>query len=103
MSTDTIIKPDKETKAETKPGNYFVSNYPPFSFWKEDEVPCVESMLGSPSPGTAPLGIYYHVPFCRSVVTSATSVSTLIKTRMMFADTWMLPFVNWKRMRIPHT
>ena len=65
MSTDTIIKPDKETKAETKPGNYFVSNYPPFSFWKEDEVPCVESMLGSPSPGTAPLGIYYHVPFCR--------------------------------------
>ena len=65
MSIDTIIKPDKETRAETKPGNYFVSNYPPFSFWKEDEVPCVESMLCSPSPGTAPLGIYYHVPFCR--------------------------------------
>ena len=35
MSTDTIIKPDKETKAETKPGNYFVSNYPPFSFGKK--------------------------------------------------------------------
>ena len=65
MSADTIIKPDKETKAETKPGNYFVSNYPPFSFWKEEEVPCVESMLGSPTPGTAPLGMYYHVPFCR--------------------------------------
>ena len=65
MSTDTIIKPDKETKAETKPGNYFVSNYPPFSFWKEEEVPMVESMLNSPTPGTAPLGIYYHVPFCR--------------------------------------
>jgi oxygen-independent coproporphyrinogen-3 oxidase len=41
MSADTIIKPDKETKAETKPGNYFVSNYPPFSFWKEEEVPMV--------------------------------------------------------------
>ena len=65
MSADTIIKPDKETKAETKPGNYFVSNYPPFSFWKEEEVPMVESMLNSPTPGTAPLGIYYHVPFCR--------------------------------------
>jgi oxygen-independent coproporphyrinogen-3 oxidase len=65
MSADTIIKPDKETKAETKPGNYFVSNYPPFSFWKEEEVPMVESLLNSPTPGTAPLGIYYHVPFCR--------------------------------------
>ena len=65
MSADTIIKPDKETKAETKPGNYFVSNYPPFSFWKEEDVPMVESMLKSPTPGTAPLGIYYHVPFCR--------------------------------------
>lgn len=65
MSADTIIKPDKETKAETKPGNYFVSNYPPFSFWKEEEVPMVESMLNSPTPGTSPLGIYYHVPFCR--------------------------------------
>ena len=65
MSEDIFIKPDQETKAETKPGNYFVSNYPPFSFWKEDDVPCVESMLQSPSPGTAPMGIYYHVPFCR--------------------------------------
>ena len=66
MSADTIIKPDKETKAETKPGNYFVSNYPPFSFWKrKEDVPMVESMLNSPTPGSAPLGIYYHVPFCR--------------------------------------
>ena len=65
MSEDIFIKPDQETKAETKPCNYFVSNYPPFSFWKEDDVPCVESMLQSPSPGTAPMGIYYHVPFCR--------------------------------------
>jgi oxygen-independent coproporphyrinogen-3 oxidase len=65
MSKDPIIKPDQETKAETKPGNYFVSNYPPFSFWNEDDVPCVESMLNSPSSGTAPMGIYYHIPFCR--------------------------------------
>lgn len=65
MSEDIFIKPDQETKAETKPGNYFVSNYPPFSFWKEEDVPCVESMLQSPSPGTAPMGIYYHIPFCR--------------------------------------
>ena len=42
-----------------------MSNYPPFSFWKEEDIPCVESMLNSPTPGTEPLGIYYHVPFCR--------------------------------------
>ena len=65
MTENTFIKPDRETKEETKVGNYFVSNYPPFSFWNEQDVPCVESMLNSPSPGLAPLGIYYHVPFCR--------------------------------------
>ena len=62
---ETEIKPDRYTKEKTKVGNYFVSNYPPFSFWKEEDIPCVESMLNSPTPGTAPLGIYYHVPFCR--------------------------------------
>ena len=65
MIKDTFIKPDRETKLETKGGNYFVSNYPPFSFWNEEDLPCVESMLNSPTPGSAPMGIYYHVPFCR--------------------------------------
>ena len=50
---------------ETKAGNYFIANYPPFSFWNERDLPCIESLLMSPSPGTAPLGLYYHVPFCR--------------------------------------
>ena len=50
---------------KTEAGNYFVSNYPPFSFWGEDDLPCVQSLLNSPEPGTAPLGLYYHVPFCR--------------------------------------
>ena len=61
----SFIKPDVETKEDTKAGNYFVSNYPPFSFWGEEDVPCVESLLNSPTPGKAPLGLYYHVPFCR--------------------------------------
>jgi len=43
------IKPDYETKEETKAGNYFVSNYPPFSFWNEEDVPCVSSLLNSPT------------------------------------------------------
>ncbi|SVE43880.1 uncharacterized protein METZ01_LOCUS496734, partial [marine metagenome] len=62
---DTFVKPDVETKDDTKAGNYFVSNYPPFSFWGEEDAPCVESLLNSPEPGDAPLGLYYHVPFCR--------------------------------------
>ena len=65
MSDSTFIKPDYQTEDETKAGNYFVSNYPPFSFWNDEDVPCVNSMINSPSQGTAPLGIYYHVPFCR--------------------------------------
>ncbi len=64
-SADAFVKPDVETKDDTKAGNYFVSNYPPFSFWNEEDVPCVESLLESPESGAAPLGLYYHVPFCR--------------------------------------
>lgn len=46
-------------------GNYFVANYPPFSFWKPDHVPEAEAALGrAPEPGT-PLGLYLHIPFCR--------------------------------------
>ena len=65
MTETKIIKPDRETADDTKAGNYFIANYPPFSFWNEKDIPCVESLLNSPSPGTAPLGLYYHIPFCR--------------------------------------
>ena len=65
MSEPIFIKPDRETREDTKAGNYFIANYPPFSFWKEDDLPCVDSLLNSPRSGTAPLGLYYHVPFCR--------------------------------------
>ena len=65
MTDSTFIKPDYQTEDETKAGNYFVSNYPPFSFWNDEDVPCVTSLLNSPTAGTAPLGLYYHVPFCR--------------------------------------
>ncbi len=50
---------------ETTAGNYFVSNYPPFSFWKPERVGEVEAALDRPpAPGT-PLGLYLHIPFCR--------------------------------------
>jgi oxygen-independent coproporphyrinogen III oxidase len=50
---------------ETTVGNYFVSNYPPFSFWKPEFTGDVTKALESAfRPGT-PLGVYLHIPFCR--------------------------------------
>lgn len=50
---------------ETTVGNYFVSNYPPFAYWKPEFVPEFEAALErSPREGN-PLGIYAHIPFCR--------------------------------------
>ncbi|HMF12241.1 MAG TPA: coproporphyrinogen-III oxidase family protein [Gemmataceae bacterium] len=55
-----------ETNQEkTGLGNYFVANYPPFSFWKPDHVPAALAALNSPPQPNTPLGLYLHVPFCR--------------------------------------
>ncbi|MBI5692918.1 MAG: coproporphyrinogen III oxidase family protein [Verrucomicrobia bacterium] len=49
----------------TVAGNYFISNYPPFSFWSENQRGEVDAALGStPAPETK-LGLYHHIPFCR--------------------------------------
>ena len=47
-------------------GNYFVANYPPFSFWKPAFLPQAMAVLAEPParPET-PLGLYLHIPFCR--------------------------------------
>src|SRR2546425_10553804 len=66
---------------QTTVGNYFVSNYPPFSFWKPEFVPEVyaamerpPSTIDHPSSVAVPrsvdqpsttLGLYVHIPFCR--------------------------------------
>ncbi|MDB6056074.1 MAG: Coproporphyrinogen dehydrogenase [Verrucomicrobiales bacterium] len=53
------------TPTDTTVGNYFVSNYPPFSFWKQEETAVVQKTLeNAPKPNT-PLGVYLHIPFCR--------------------------------------
>lgn len=50
---------------ETTVGSYFVSNYPPYSFWSPACVQEAKQALDrTPAPGT-PLGIYLHIPFCR--------------------------------------
>src|SRR6266568_8091941 len=57
--------PGPPIQKETTVGNYFVSNYPPFSFWKPERVGELHAALDRPpKPGT-PLGIYLHIPFCR--------------------------------------
>jgi oxygen-independent coproporphyrinogen III oxidase len=50
---------------ETTAGNYFVSNYPPFSFWRPERVPELESAMSRPPVEGTPLGLYVHIPFCR--------------------------------------
>jgi oxygen-independent coproporphyrinogen-3 oxidase len=50
---------------ETTVGNYFISNYPPYSFWTPDHVSEAHAALERPpTPGSA-LGVYLHIPFCR--------------------------------------
>ncbi|MEM0897351.1 MAG: coproporphyrinogen-III oxidase family protein [Verrucomicrobiota bacterium] len=55
----------RKEEQETEAGNYFVANYPPFSFWKPDHVTEVAELLEQPAPKDVPLGLYFHIPFCR--------------------------------------
>lgn len=52
-----------ETKTEV--GNYFVSNYPPFSLWQPDYISEAIEALDQPPRTDEPLGLYLHIPFCR--------------------------------------
>ena len=53
------------SQEKTTVGNYFVANYPPFSFWKpEKRSEALEALERTPEADT-PSGLYVHVPFCR--------------------------------------
>jgi oxygen-independent coproporphyrinogen-3 oxidase len=66
MIQETAKAPNPAIEKQTTVGNYFVSNYPPFSFWKPDFVPDVTAALERPPRlPLAPLGVYLHIPFCR--------------------------------------
>ncbi len=54
-----------ETPTRTEVGNYFVSNYPPFSQWKPEFVSDALDALNQPARVDDPLGLYIHIPFCR--------------------------------------
>jgi oxygen-independent coproporphyrinogen III oxidase len=53
------------TQEKTGLGNYFVANYPPFSFWKPAHLPDAVAALHAPPKPDTPLGLYLHIPFCR--------------------------------------
>ena len=55
MSTETV---------KTEVGSYFISNYPPYSQWKKENLPEVEAAMAK-TPAEVPLGLYLHIPFCR--------------------------------------
>lgn len=52
-------------QTRTEVGNYFVSNYPPFSQWKAEFVSEAIEALAQPPRVNDPLGLYLHIPFCR--------------------------------------
>ena len=54
-----------EAPTRTEVGNYFVSNYPPFSQWKPEFVSEALNALNQPARVNDPLGLYIHIPFCR--------------------------------------
>ncbi len=53
------------SQTRTEVGNYFVSNYPPFSQWQPEFVPQALDALAQPPRVDDPLGLYLHIPFCR--------------------------------------
>src|SRR5450631_1594787 len=64
MTTDTKTL-DETIDERTQAGNYFVSNYPPYSFWSPTQVDRVKSMLARDADPFTALGVYVHIPFCR--------------------------------------
>ena len=61
----TVLPAGPALQKETTVGNYFVSNYPPFSFWKAEHVGELDAALERPPRPNTPLGVYLHIPFCR--------------------------------------
>ncbi|MCS7021552.1 MAG: coproporphyrinogen III oxidase family protein [Gemmataceae bacterium] len=57
--------PGAADQEKTGLGNYFIANYPPFSFWKKEWIGAAIEALHRPPRPDVPLGLYIHIPFCR--------------------------------------
>jgi oxygen-independent coproporphyrinogen-3 oxidase len=53
------------SESDTKTGNYFVANYPPFSTWRVEDAHVATDRLARPPAADTPFGLYVHIPFCR--------------------------------------
>jgi len=63
-----MLEPTKSPgggNAQTQAGNYFISNYPPFSFWENGLADNYYDRLSKPPNPDTSLGLYVHIPFCR--------------------------------------
>jgi oxygen-independent coproporphyrinogen-3 oxidase len=60
-----VIERTTVSKGKTEVGAYFVSNYPPYSFWTPQQVGQAAAALDRPPTDNCPLGLYLHIPFCR--------------------------------------
>jgi len=68
MNVSSVKDPPATTAPplqQTTVGNYFVTNYPPYAFWKPHFVPELEAALERPPRSDTPMGVYVHIPFCR--------------------------------------
>ncbi|MGH1364763.1 MAG: coproporphyrinogen-III oxidase family protein [Calditrichia bacterium] len=63
FQADPATSPNK--KSSTQVGSVFVSNYPAYSFWNDEDVETVLDQLRQPAVSQQPLGLYMHIPFCR--------------------------------------
>ncbi len=61
----STIETKEPKKKPTEAGNYFISNYPPFSFWSPENKKDVDEAFLQPHDDGASLGVYHHIPFCR--------------------------------------
>ena len=54
---DAVVAPPKPEADETTAGNYFVSNYPPYSFWKSEFVSDFNEAIERPPAEGQDLGL----------------------------------------------
>ncbi len=65
MTQELKIISKPEATGKTEVGSYFVSNYPPFSQWKLENIPHAMAALNQAPRVNDALGLYIHIPFCR--------------------------------------
>ena len=92
---------------KTEVGSYFISNYPPFSQWTEEQVSELKTAMTT-APQDVPLGLYLHIPFCRkrckfciseSTPTKMRDRSKPISRRYLVRLNWSVHFLAWASVR----